>query len=795
MSSETSRLVLEIDSKGVVTANGNLDLFKKKSEDAAAAAKKAGDQTKKSFGDDVTSSMFGSMTAAGLAAQGIQKAATAMTDFISSSLKASGQLEMIRANLTTVMGSAELASATFEDLKKFAAATPFEMPGITESAIMLKQSGVAAGDLISTLTMLGDAAGGSQEKLNRIALNYAQIQSVGKASTMDIKQFAMAGLPIYDALADALKVSNEELGSMISNGKVTKDVVVQAFKDMTGEGGAFFNGMARGAVTLDGKISTLNDTWKTFQASLVDTTGFSAATKGMVDFLTGTLSGMTGNFDFLTANNAVNSGSASDAQTKMVGEARVEAIRARYAEIQRIIGVLNQSEGNGDMIAMYNDDINELLNNLAYWENKLGAISAKEKYLADLEAQRKAGVEGTEAAMKAYLLTQEDAAAAAAKWQKVLKDALDLDEVTTGAKAVSDYFSDMEAELNGALAYAQAFGGDIQTIYLEQAKKIKAAIKTLLQSGYWKPDEATITDLMGKAELYNAIGGGLSSPTPDFANTASMTGSKYASGGLTKEKTDEQKAQVDRLKEIYKDLGDSLKQFMADATFDALWDMGEALYAGEDAAKAFGESLFRSILNNVPAMLFQAGFQMAISGNLYGGLALMAVSGLAGVAGGYLTSMMDDTSEEGQSEADKLQNIADQLSDLITQAKDEATYYQNTLRTLNSQYANQSISSQSVNDAIIAPGGKIITTAPDDYLYAAKDPSKFGGGGGNVSISVINNAGDVASASATSKQNADGTTQILVMMEKVINSGLASGKFDQGLEARQARISGRRISV
>jgi len=791
--SELSRLELVIDSKGVVTANGNLDLFKKKSDEAAKAAKKTGEQVKKSFGDDVANSMFGTMTAANLTATGIMKASKGLKDLVSSSLEASGQLEMIRANLTTVMGSAELASATFEDLKKFAAATPFEMPGITESAIMLKQSGVAVGDLISTLTMLGDAAGGSQEKLNRIALNYAQIQSVGKAATMDIKQFAMAGLPIYDALADALGVNNEQLGDMISNGKVTKDVIVQAFKEMTSEGGAFFGGMARGAVTLDGKISTLNDTWKTFQASLVDTSGFSTATKGMVGFLTNSLSGLTGKFDFLAANNAVNSGTASDAQTKMVGEARIEAIRARYAEVQRIIGVLNQSEGNDDMIAMYNDDINELLNNLAYWEDKLGTISAKEKYLADLEAQRQAGVKGTEAAMRAYLLTQEDAAAETEKWQKVLKEALDLDAVTTGAKGVADFQENIETSLNGALAFAQMTGGSISEVYLEYADKVQKAIQTLLVSGLWKPDEKTILDLNDLGRKIASAGNASSRPMDSYYHDGMGDGSNYKPAGLTADSVDEQETLEARLADIYKDLGNSLKQFAADSTFDALWDMGEALYAGEDAAKAFGESLLKSILNNVPAMLFQTGFQMAITGNVYGGLALMAASGLAGVAGGYLTSMMDDSS--GQSEADKLQNIADQLDDLITQAREEALYYQTTLRGINANYANQQVSSQSVNDAIIAPGGKIITTAPDDYLYAAKDPSKFGGGGSNVSISVINNAGDVASASATSKQNADGTTQILVMMEKVINSGLASGKYDQGLEARQARLSGRRIST
>lgn len=41
--------------------------------------------------------------------------------------------------------------------------------------------------------------------------------------------------------------------------------------------------------------------------------------------------------------------------------------------------------------------------------------------------------------------------------------------------------------------------------------------------------------------------------------------------------------------------------------------------------------------------------------------------------------------------------------------------------------------SQSVSDAIIAPGGKVITTDPQDYLIATKDPSSLIGSGSKIS--------------------------------------------------------------
>lgn len=46
-----------------------------------------------------------------------------------------------------------------------------------------------------------------------------------------------------------------------------------------------------------------------------------------------------------------------------------------------------------------------------------------------------------------------------------------------------------------------------------------------------------------------------------------------------------------------------------------------------------------------------------------------------------------------------------------------------------------------VNDAIISPNGNVITTHPDDYLIATKDPSSLAGNGGGISITVY---GDVS---------------------------------------------------
>jgi len=90
------------------------------------------------------------------------------------------------------------------------------------------------------------------------------------------------------------------------------------------------------------------------------------------------------------------------------------------------------------------------------------------------------------------------------------------------------------------------------------------------------------------------------------------------------------------------------------------------------------------------------------------------------------------------------------LNDNVNATKEaiskEIEYYKELARVIaeargaSSSGLNRIQNFQSVNDAIISPKGDIITTHPDDYLIATKNPSSLGGGGGVV----VNVYGDVS---------------------------------------------------
>lgn len=109
---------------------------------------------------------------------------------------------------------------------------------------------------VSALAKAIVATGGGNEELSRMAQNLQQISNTGKASTQDMKQFAMAGVDIYGLMADSTGLTVDQLKEM----DITFDMIVEALDSATQEGGKFFEASQVGATTLNGQMNTLKST-------------------------------------------------------------------------------------------------------------------------------------------------------------------------------------------------------------------------------------------------------------------------------------------------------------------------------------------------------------------------------------------------------------------------------------------------------------------------------------------------------------------------------------------------------
>lgn len=188
-------------------------------------------------------------------------ALSAAEGLISSGIEYNAQIEKYTTGFTNMLGSAEAAQQVMSQIQEDAAKTPFDVASLTQANQYLISAGENASYARNTIMALGDAVsatGGGNDELNRMAQNLQQIANTGKATAVDIKQFAYAGIDVYGILADYTGKSTAEVQKMT----ISYDLLTQALQAASEEGGRYYNSMDTQSQTMNGRVSTLKDNVK-----------------------------------------------------------------------------------------------------------------------------------------------------------------------------------------------------------------------------------------------------------------------------------------------------------------------------------------------------------------------------------------------------------------------------------------------------------------------------------------------------------------------------------------------------
>jgi tape measure domain-containing protein len=177
-------------------------------------------------------------------------------------VKLAADLEQTKIAFEVMTGSAEKAGKMVENLQKMAAKTPYETGDLLDSAKTLMLFGVEAEKVQGMLQMLGDVASGSSEKLRALTLAFAQVQSTGRLTGQDLLQMVNAGFNPLQIISEKTGKSMADLKDAMSDGAISADMVTNAFKIATSEGGRFFGMMDKQSQTTLGKFSTFMDNAK-----------------------------------------------------------------------------------------------------------------------------------------------------------------------------------------------------------------------------------------------------------------------------------------------------------------------------------------------------------------------------------------------------------------------------------------------------------------------------------------------------------------------------------------------------
>lgn len=171
--------------------------------------------------------------------------------------------ESFSASLRVLMyGDREASKALEGQLVTLASTTPFSLVDVQTGTKQLMAYGFQAGSIVNNMKMLGDISSGVGAPLGDIVYLYGTLKTQGRAFQRDILQFTGRGIPIIRELAKQFGVTEKEVTSLVSAGKVGFKEIEQAFTSMTSSGGQFFGMMAEQSKTTGGQISNLGDSWE-----------------------------------------------------------------------------------------------------------------------------------------------------------------------------------------------------------------------------------------------------------------------------------------------------------------------------------------------------------------------------------------------------------------------------------------------------------------------------------------------------------------------------------------------------
>lgn len=179
--------------------------------------------------------------------------------FISQMVAVRSEFQQLEISFGTMLKSKEKANALMAQMTELAAKTPFGLQEVSEGAKRLLAIQVPAEEVTETLRRMGDVAAGLGVPMGQLIHVYGQVKAQGKLMTNDLYQFMNAGIPIIAELSKVVGKSETEIKDMVSAGKIGFPEVQAVIKNMTNEGGLFFNLMAEQSKSLGGQISNLQD--------------------------------------------------------------------------------------------------------------------------------------------------------------------------------------------------------------------------------------------------------------------------------------------------------------------------------------------------------------------------------------------------------------------------------------------------------------------------------------------------------------------------------------------------------
>ena len=197
-------------------------------------------------------------------------AAMKLKDYGQYALQTAASFEQLAISFRVMTGSAQTGQELTDAIIELGAKTPMTAQQLSKAAQLLLSFGESAENIIPDLKLLGDITGGEVNRFNMLALAFAQVGANGKLMGQDLLQMVNAGFNPLQIMSQTTGKSMGQLREEMSEGRISFQMVAQAMRDAASEGGRYFGLMEQQSQSLNGRLSTLGDTWEQVSKNIGD---------------------------------------------------------------------------------------------------------------------------------------------------------------------------------------------------------------------------------------------------------------------------------------------------------------------------------------------------------------------------------------------------------------------------------------------------------------------------------------------------------------------------------------------
>ena len=163
------------------------------------------------------------------------------------------KMESLQVSLETLAGT-DVGKQLYEDIRQV---SPMIQAEFAKGAQTLLGFNTEAQKVMPILKQIGDISMGDSQKFNSLTLAFAQMSSTGKLMGQDLLQMINAGFNPLVVISEKTGKSVAELKDEMSKGAISVEMVEEAFRSATEEGGKFHGMLEAQSKALEGAYSNL----------------------------------------------------------------------------------------------------------------------------------------------------------------------------------------------------------------------------------------------------------------------------------------------------------------------------------------------------------------------------------------------------------------------------------------------------------------------------------------------------------------------------------------------------------